>query len=62
MTPSLWVQETEAAKTLGLAICTLRRMCSAGQLEPGAYWIYSTDKINSPVLYDIPAITDTLHL
>ena len=60
MTPSLWVQEKEAAKILGLATCTLRRMRSAGQLEPGIHWVYSTGKINSPVLYDLPAINETL--
>ena len=60
MTPSLWVQEKEAAKPLAWLLHP-PQMCSAGQLEPGAYWIFSTDKINSPVLYDIPANTDTLH-
>ena len=60
MTPSSWVQEKGASKILGLASSTLRRMRSTGQLEPGVHWVYSTGKINSPVLYDIPAINETL--
>ena len=60
MTPSSWVQEKEASKILGLASCTLRRMRSTGQLEPGVHWVYSTGKINSHVLYDLPAIDKTL--
>ena len=35
-------------------------MRRAGQFDPGAHWIYSTGKINSPVLYDIEAINESL--
>ena len=60
MKTTSWVQEKEAAKVLGLSICTLRRMRSAGQFDPGAHWIYSTGKANSSVLYDIEAINESL--
>ena len=60
MKTSSWVQEKEAAKFLGLSTCTIRRMRCAGQFDPGEHWIYSTGKVNGPVLYDIEAINESL--
>ena len=55
---SPWVQEKEAAKFLGLSICTLQRFRRSGKLEPGTHWIYITGKPQSPVQYDLEAVRD----
>ena len=56
--PSPWVQEKEAAKFLGLSVCTLQRFRRSGKLEPGTHWIYITGKPQSPVQYDLEAVRD----
>ena len=57
--PKTWVQEKEAAKLLGLSVCTLRRFRRQGHLKPGSHWIYITGKTQSPVQYNIEAIRET---
>ena len=56
----IWVPEPEAAELLAIKHSTIRTMRRDGRLEPGAHWIYATGTPGGPVVYNLPAIRQTL--
>ncbi|KZR86521.1 hypothetical protein SynBIOSE41_01083 [Synechococcus sp. BIOS-E4-1] len=63
MTDSSWLETTQAARSLGIAPCTLKRKrdINGGFLEGGKHYRFKTDTANSPVLWDVETIRSMLH-
>ena len=59
-TPDLWVSEPEAAELLAIKNSTLRTMRRDGRLIPGDHFIFATGTAGGPVVYNIPAIRESL--
>ena len=59
-TTSEWVHEPEAATLLGIKQNTLRAMRRDGRLIPGDHYIFATEILGGPVVYDIDAIRKRL--
>ena len=55
-----WVHEPEAAKLLAIKHGTLRSMPRDGRLTPGDHFIFATGTAGGPVVYNIPAIRESL--
>ena len=63
MPDSTWLETTEAAQALNVHPCTLkrRRDISGGFLESGTHYRFKTDAKNSPMLWDVAAISQLFH-
>ncbi len=59
-TTPVWVHEPEAAKLLVISHGTLRSMRRDGRLTPGDHFIFATGAAGGPVVYNIPAIRESL--
>ena len=59
-TTPVWVHEPEAAKLLVISHGTLRSMRRDGRLTPGDHFIFATGTAGGPVVYNIPAIRESL--
>ena len=55
-----WVHEPEAAKLLAIKHGTLRSMRRDGRLTLGDHFIFATGTAGGPVVYNIPAIRESL--
>ena len=55
-----WVHKPEAAKFLAIKHGTLRSMRRDGRLTPGDHFIFATGTAGGPVVYNIPAIRESL--
>lgn len=63
MTEATWLDTTMAARSLGIAPCTLkrRRDSAGGFLEAGKHYRFKTDSRNSPIIWDVETIRSMLH-
>ena len=63
MTEATWLDTTMAARSLGIAPCTLkrRRDSAGGFLEAGKHYRFKTDSRNSPIVWDVETIRSMLH-
>ena len=59
-TTPVWVHEPKAAKLLVISHGTLRSMRRDGRLTPGDHFIFATGTAGGPVVYNIPAIRESL--
>ena len=55
-----WVNEPEAAKLLAIKNSTIRTMRRDGRLTPGDHFIFATGTAGGPVVYNIPAIRESM--
>ena len=63
MLETTWLDTTMAARSLGIAPCTLkrRRDSAGGFLEAGKHYRFKTDSSNSPIVWDVETIRSMLH-
>ena len=59
-TTPVWVHEPEASKLLVISHGTLRSMRRDGRLTPGDHFIFATGTAGGPVVYNNPAIRESL--